>query len=171
MTHYKSSILWLALGFTVLLPAGTFAAGVPMSVACTNDSEVAAIQSWHQLPDDDKVANNEVYDIERVDVKPQFPGGNTEFLKLLNEQIKYPSECLKRGVQGRVFIRFVVEKDGTIGDIEILRSPDSALSEEAKRVLKLMPKWEPGQKDGKTVATRFSIPVNFRIQEPVKKKK
>ena len=99
MTHYKSSILWLALGFTVLLPAGTFAAGVPMSVACTNDSEVVAIQSWHQLPDDDKVANNEVYDIERVDVKPQFPGGNTEFLKLLNEQIKYSSFGFRNGYE------------------------------------------------------------------------
>ena len=171
MAHYKISAPWAALAFTILLPAGTLAAGTPMPAARTDSLEAVEIQFRHWLSDDDKAADDEVYDIDELDVKPQFPGGNAELLHFLNAQIHYPPICLESGVQGKVYAQFIVKKDGTIGNIGILRSPNPYLSREAVRVLNLMPKWIPGKKNGKAVATRFYVPVNFRIQEAAGKSK
>lgn len=110
----------------------------------------------------EEVDENQIYEI--AEVAPEFPGGEAALLKWLSENIKYPSICREQGVQGRVFASFVVNKDGTIVDIKILRSPDANLSKEAERVLKIMPRWRPGMQGGRTVRVKFSLPVMFRLQ-------
>ena len=98
-----------------------------------------------------------------VDEQPQFPGGETACMKWLAENVQYPTICMEQGIQGRVIATFVVNKDGSIVDIEIVRSPDSNLSKETERVLKMMPPWKPGRKDGKPVRVKYSLPVTFRL--------
>ena len=109
-----------------------------------------------EADDDDRI-----YDF--VEENAQFPGGDEACLKWLSEHIKYPAICQEQGVQGRVFLKFVVNRDGSIVDVEVVRSPDPNLSKEAERVVKLMPKWKPARQGNKTVRARFNLPVNFRL--------
>lgn len=110
----------------------------------------------------EEVDENQIYDI--VEENPRFPGGDEACMKWLSENIKYPPICVEQGIQGRVYAQFVVNKDGSIVDIKIVRSPDPYLSKEAERVLKMMPKWSPGKQRGKPVRVKFSLPVMFRLQ-------
>ena len=109
----------------------------------------------------------EVDDDERiyevVEENAQFPGGDEACMKWLAEHLKYPSICQEQGVQGRVFVSFVVNKDGSIVDVEIKRSPDPNLSKEAERVVKSMPKWKPARQGNRTVRSRFNLTVMFRL--------
>lgn len=109
----------------------------------------------------------EVDDDERiyevVEENAQFPGGEEACMKWLAEHLKYPSICQEQGVQGRVYVSFVVNKDGSIVDVEIKRSPDPNLSKEAERVVKSMPKWKPARQGNRTVRSRFNLPVMFRL--------
>ena len=110
----------------------------------------------------EEVDENIIYDV--VEENPRFPGGDEALMKWLSDNIKYPSICQEQGIQGRVYAQFVVNKDGSIVDIKIMRSPDPYLSKEAERVLKKMPKWQPGRQRGKPVRVKFTLPVNFRLQ-------
>lgn len=103
-----------------------------------------------------------IYDI--VEENPKFPGGEEACMKWLADNIKYPTICVEQGIQGRVYAQFVVNRDGSIVDIKIVRSPDPYLSKEAERVLKIMPRWSPGKQRGKPVRVKFSLPVMFRLQ-------
>lgn len=94
--------------------------------------------------------------------EPEFPGGSQELMKFIAEKLRYPADCAEKGIEGRVTLSFVVEKDGSITNIEELRSPDSRLTAEAKRVLSIMPNWIPGTQDGKAVRVKYIIPVTFR---------
>lgn len=108
------------------------------------------------------VEDETIYQI--VEENPSFPGGDAACMKWLAENIKYPPICVEQGIQGRVIAIFVVNRDGSIVDIEIVRSPDPYLSKEAERVLKMMPRWKPGKQRGKPVRVKFSLPVMFRLQ-------
>ena len=108
------------------------------------------------IDDDDRI-----YDV--VEQLAQFPGGDTECMKWLAENLKYPPICQKLGVQGRVVVKFVVNRDGSIVDVEIVRSPHPFLSKEAERVVKMMPKWQPARLGNKAVRSRFNLPVMFRL--------
>ena len=110
----------------------------------------------------EEVDENQIYDI--VEENPRFPGGDEACMKWLSENIKYPPICVEQGIRGCVYAQFVVNKDGSIVDIKIVRSPDPYLSKEAERVLKMMPKWSPGKQRGKPVRVKFSLPVMFRLQ-------
>lgn len=109
-----------------------------------------------EVDDDDRI-------YEVVEENAQFPGGDEACLKWLAEHLKYPSICQEQGVQGRVFVSFVVNKDGSIVDVEIKRSPDPNLSKEAERVVKAMPKWKPARQGNRNVRSRFNLPVMFRL--------
>lgn len=102
---------------------------------------------------------------QTVDVMPEYPGGMSECMKFMSETVKYPSEAYKRGIEGRVIVGFVVNKDGNIADTKIVRSVDPTLDEEALRVIGLMPKWKPGMKDGSPVDVTFAIPVTFSLTD------
>lgn len=106
--------------------------------------------------------NNMAYDV--VEVMPQFPGGQTAMLKYLMENIKYPKQAMKEGIQGRVTVSFIVEKDGRVSNVRLLRSVQPSLDKEAIRVVKSMPKWTPGKHNGKPVRVRFNLPVMFKLK-------
>ena len=100
-----------------------------------------------------------------VEKAPEFPGGQKALFKYLSENVKYPVMAQENGIQGKVVCQFVVNRDGSIVDIEVVRSAgDPSLDKEAVRVIKSMPKWKPGKHSGKTVRVKFTLPVNFRLQ-------
>lgn len=105
--------------------------------------------------------NDMVFDV--VEVMPQYPGGPIAMLKYLMENIKYPEQAMKEGIQGRVTVRFIVEKDGSISDVRPVLSVHPLLNKEAVRVVKSMPKWSPGKHNGKPVRVRFNVPVMFKL--------
>ena len=110
-----------------------------------------------EADDDDRI-----YDV--VEQNAQFPGGDAECMKWLAENLKYPSICQEQGIQGRVIVQFVVNTDGSIVDANVVKSVNPHLDKEALRVVGTMPKWQPGKQRGKAVRVRFTLPVNFRIQ-------
>ena len=99
-----------------------------------------------------------------VEKMPSFPGGDAALFKYLSDNVKYPVIAQENGVQGRVICQFVVNRDGSIVDVEVVRSVDPSLDKEAIRVIKSMPKWSPGQQRGKPVRVKYTLPVNFRLQ-------
>lgn len=105
--------------------------------------------------------NDMVFDV--VEVMPQFPGGQIAMLKYIMENMKYPEQAMKEGIQGRVAVRFIVEKDGSISDVKPILSVHPLLNKEAVRVVESMPKWTPGKHNGKPVRVRFNLPVMFKL--------
>ena len=100
-----------------------------------------------------------------VESLPEFPGGQQALFKYLSENVKYPVIAQENGIQGRVICQFVVNKDGSIVDVEVVRSGgDPSLDKEAIRVIKSMPKWKPGKQRGKPVRVKYTVPVNFKLQ-------
>jgi protein TonB len=99
-----------------------------------------------------------------VEEMPEFPGGMAECLKFLGKNIKYPTISQENGVQGKVIVQFVVNKDGSIVDPVVVRSVDPYLDKEALRVIKTMPKWKPGKQRGKAVRVKYTVPVTFKLQ-------
>ena len=115
---------------------------------------------------DSKVAarNSETDTVmDKCEVMPKFPGGESGMMKFLTENVKYPKEALDKGITGRVLVEFVVERDGSINDVKIMKSVDPILDNEAIRIVKAMPKWEPGTMNGKAVRVKHTLPVTFRL--------
>ena len=99
-----------------------------------------------------------------VEQMPQFPGGQNALFKFLSENVKYPLIARENKIQGRVVCQFVVNKDGSISDVEVTQSGgDASLDKEAVRVLKAMPNWIPGKQKGKPVRVKYTVPVTFRL--------
>ena len=103
-----------------------------------------------------------VFDV--VEEMPSFPGGQGALMSYLASNIKYPVVAQENGVQGRVIVSFVVERDGSISDVKVARSVDPSLDREAQRVVKSMPKWKPGKQNGSAVRVKYTVPVVFRLQ-------
>lgn len=100
-----------------------------------------------------------------VDYAPEFPGGVEGLWNFLASNIVYPKICQENGIQGRAIVEFVINKDGSVVEVEILRTTgDGILDEEAVRVVKLLPKFKPAIKDGKPIRVKMTIPINFRLQ-------
>ena len=95
---------------------------------------------------------------------PQYPGGDAALMQYLSSHIKYPVIAEENGIQGRVVCTFVVEKDGSITDVRVVKSVDPSLDKEAVRVIKSMPKWIPGKQNGSAVRVKYTVPVTFRLQ-------
>ncbi len=113
-------------------------------------------------PEPPKEEETKVFDV--VEQMPSFPGGPAELMKYLASNIKYPVVAEENGVQGRVIVTFVVEKDGSITDVRVVKSVDPSLDKEAARVVKSMPKWIPGKQNGSAVRVKYTVPVTFRLQ-------
>lgn len=103
-----------------------------------------------------------VFDV--VEEMPSFPGGQGALMSYLASNIKYPVVAQENGVQGRVIVSFVVERDGSISDVRVARSVDPSLDREAQRVVKSMPRWKPGKQNGSAVRVKYNVPVVFRLQ-------
>jgi protein TonB len=105
---------------------------------------------------------NKVFDV--VEQMPSFPGGQSALMQYLQSNVKYPVVAQENGVQGRVVVSFVVERDGSITDVQVVRSVDPSLDREAQRVVRSMPKWIPGKQNGQAVRVKYNVPVSFRLQ-------
>lgn len=99
-----------------------------------------------------------------VEQQPEFPGGVGAMYGYIGKNINYPSAAQRANVQGKVFVKFVVERDGSIGDITILKGIGFGCDEEAERVIKSMPKWSPGRQNGRNVRVYFTMPINFKLE-------
>ncbi len=98
-----------------------------------------------------------------VEEWPQFQGGDTARIKYLSENLKYPKIAKETGIQGAVYVTFVIEKDGSISNVNIIRGIGGGCDEEALRVVSAMPKWKPGRQNGKEVRVQFSMPITFKL--------
>ena len=136
--------------FCVMMLAAVVATGLTM---CTSKT-------------DDKVYDASVDSIrQELSAMPEYPGGNEAMAKFLGENLKYPEKAQLSGIEGRVLVSFVVETDGSIGDVNVKEGADAMLDAEAVRVIKAMPKWTPGKnKQGETVRVLMTCPVNFALQ-------
>ena len=101
---------------------------------------------------------------EVVDEMPSFPGGQSALFDFMAKNIKYPEVAVECGIQGRVLVTFIVKKDGSLSDVRVAKSVDPSLDKEAVRIIKSMPKWNPGIHKGKYVNVKFTLPVTFRNQ-------
>lgn len=111
-----------------------------------------------------KVSNSEddnIYNTAGIDVKPEFPGGQQMFYKYIGENYKVPNV---KGLKGKVFVSFVVDKDGSLTDINVLRDIGYGTGKEAKRVLKKCPNWLPGEQNGKKVRVLYSLPISIQSE-------
>jgi periplasmic protein TonB len=101
------------------------------------------------------------YDYEKM---PEFHGGINSLIQHLRKEIKYPKHANRAGIEGRVLVGFVVNKNGIISDVKIIESVFNELDKEALRVVKKMPKWEPGMEDGETIRVSYHLPIQFKLQ-------
>jgi TonB family protein len=105
-----------------------------------------------------------------VEEMPEFPGGMAEAMKFLAKNIKYPVAAQQAKIEGRVIVQFVIERDGSVSDVKVMRGVNPELDAEAIRVVSMMPKWIPGKQRGKAVAVKYTMPIMFRLQTPEPKK-
>lgn len=105
---------------------------------------------------------NQPFDV--VEQMPEFPGGMRASLEFMARNLKYPTKAQEAGKQGRVVVQFIVQKDGSLSDLHVLRSVDPWLDAEAIRVIGIMPKWKPGMQDGQAVAVKYTMPVTFSLE-------
>ena len=131
---------------------------LPVMFRLSNDSSESKLAETSR---EAKVGENGVYQV--CEEMPEFPGGMAECMKYLSKNVKYPEDCKKESVQGRVIAQFVVDKDGSIQDVKVVRGIHPSLDKEAIRVIEGMPKWKPGKQDGKTVKVKYTIPVSFKL--------
>ena len=110
----------------------------------------------------DTTTDDKVYEV--CEQMPTYEGGDVALLKYLTDSVKYPESAKKHGVQGRVIIGFIVEKDGSLTNVKVLRAVDRALDAEALRVVKGMPKWIPGRQNKQRVRVKYNVPVSFRLE-------
>ena len=106
--------------------------------------------------------DSKVFDV--VEQMPSFPGGPSALMAYLSSHVKYPAVAEENGIQGRVTVQFVVEKDGSVTDVKTMKSVDPSLDREAERVVRSMPKWIPGKQNGSAVRVKYFVPVVFRLQ-------
>lgn len=112
--------------------------------------------------EEEEIVEAEIFQI--VEAMPDFPGGDAARMKFLRDNIKYPQIARESGIQGTVYVTFVVEKDGRVTDIRVLRGIGGGCDEEAVRVIKAMPRWQPGKQRGKPVRVQFNMPIKFTLQ-------
>ena len=111
---------------------------------------------------EEEVVEQEIFKI--VEEMPAFPGGEAKLMEYVAKNVKYPQIARETGVQGRVYVNFVVEPDGSVSNVSVLRGIGGGCDEEAIRVVKNMPKWKPGKQRGKAVRVSYMLPVNFKLQ-------
>ena len=113
-------------------------------------------------PPKQEAEQNKVFDV--VEQQPQYPGGMGALNHWLGSNIKYPVMAAENGIEGRVVVQFVVERDGSVSGVHVVRGVDPSLDKEATRVVSAMPKWIPGKQNGSAVRVKYTVPVTFRLQ-------
>ena len=116
-------------------------------------------------PEPEKAKPKEEEIFVAVEQQAEFPGGQGALMKFLSNNIRYPESAQQNDIQGRVIVKFVVEKDGSIGNVTVVKGVDRDLDREAIRVVKKMPRWQPGKNNGVAVRSWFTLPVTFKLQK------
>ena len=129
-----------------------------------NDEAEGEVLKAKEVVVDEKPKEEETKVFDVVEQMPQFPGGPNALFEYLSKNIKYPVVAEENGIQGRVIVTFVVERDGSITDVKVPKSVDPSLDKEAMRVVKSMPHWIPGKQNGSAVRVKYTVPVTFRLQ-------
>jgi len=109
------------------------------------------------------IAFSSVSFAQTVETQPEFPGGEEAMMKYIQKTIRYPEEAVQKIEQGRIYIQFVVEVDGSLSEISVARGVSPSLDEEAMRVISLMPKWIPGTLNGEKVRVKYTVPIYFKL--------
>ncbi len=130
-------------------------------VVGTDEENGQDIADFREVVTAQEEEEEEIHDF--VEQMPQYPGGDAELLKYIGQNLKYPTIAQENGIQGKVILRFVVTKNGTVGDVQILRSLDPACDKEAVRVVKSLPQWIPGKQNGSAVAVWYTLTVTFKL--------
>jgi TonB family protein len=126
--------------------------------------EVDDVTEGFIAPEVGEVENSDMVDVYMiVEQMPKFPGGDEALMQYVADHVKYPEEAKKAGRQGKVFVQFIVEPDGSLSNFKVLRGIGYGCDEEALRVVKSMPKWKPGMHRGKAVRVQYLVPVNFKL--------
>lgn len=126
-----------------------------------------------------EIESEEIIDVEKTDdglfvlveEMPEFPGGQEAMFKFLSTTIIYPKEARDKGIQGKVYVSFTIEKDGAISEVKVLRGVHPLLDEEAVRVVESFPNWKPGKQKGKEVRVSYNLPLSFVLNNNKKEKK
>ena len=129
-----------------------------------NDEAEGEVLKAKEVIAEEKPKEEETKVFDVVEQMPQFPGGQQALFEYLSKNIKYPVIAEENGVQGRVIVTVVVERDGSITDVKVVKSVDPSLDKEAQRVVKAMPHWIPGKQNGSAVRVKYTVPVTFRLQ-------
>jgi len=122
-----------------------------------------SLQDEVEIPEEEPEVIEAPVIVDVAEVDPSFPGGEAAMNKFINENFKYPEISREMGEQGKVYVQFVVYKDGKIKDVKVIKSVSPAIDKEAVRVVKKMPAWQPGEQAGKKVNVRFIIPINVKL--------
>ena len=140
-------------------------AGVIDITEGTNDLNKQVVREQVIQETKPKEVEDKVYNIAMVEQKPEFPGGEAAMYKWISDHINYPVAAAEEGVQGRVVVEFVVSKTGNVENVRVLRGRHPALDKEATRLVKSMPKWQPGRNNGQPVKVTYTLPITFKLQE------
>jgi TonB family protein len=151
----KNRILNIAFVFAIFFNAFSYNAQVVPPQPMDPPIDEMDRSDYIVIPDE------QVFD--GVEQQPEFPGGQEAMFNFLVKNLTYPELALERSLQGRVYVQFLVCKDGSVKDIKVLRGIETSLDNEAIRVIKMMPKWKPGTFKGKPVNVMFNLPINFKI--------
>ena len=130
-------------------------------LAAQDQSENLEIENLAECAENGEESTGESEIFQVVEDMPSFPGGNVS--KWIAKNVKYPVLAMENGIQGKVFIQFVIERDGSITDVKVARGVDASLDKEAVRVVQSMPKWKPGKQRGKPVRVAYTLPINFQL--------
>ena len=165
VSHLKHRIIMMNKKRTHTAGRIKYALFVPLAAALLIASNISCISSEKQEEISEKqesrATEGEVFQV--VEEMPEFPGGMAECMKWLGQNINYPAEAKEKGVQGRVIVQMVVEKDGTITNAKVVRGVDPLLDAEALRVVNQSPKWKPGMQKGEAVRVKYTLPIMFRL--------
>lgn len=139
-----------------------------ISTETKGDGDVTAFDAIHEETVAEKAAESEKPEENEIHLnaeeQPMFPGGQSEMYRFINANIKYPGAAQRQNVSGRVFVKFVIEKDGSIGKVEVLKGIGFGCDEEAVRVIRSMPRWNPGRQNGKNVRVYYNMPIFYQLE-------
>ncbi|MCF6351742.1 MAG: energy transducer TonB [Cyclobacteriaceae bacterium] len=136
---------------------------ISFDIEMTDDMTIeASLETLDLEEDEEEEVSDEIFLI--VEEQPQPKGGMSTFYQYINSTLKYPSQALRMGLQGKVFVQFVIEKDGSITQVTVIRGIDSSCNEEAIRVVSGAPAWKPGKQRGKPVRVKMVLPISFKLR-------
>ena len=149
-----------------LEPANIEADATPEAVEVEAEPEEAPAfdeaNTEEQVTEEPVTQSKKVY--ESVEQMPEFPGGMEGLMRYLQQNVQYPPIAVQNNVQGRVVVQFIIDETGQVGDVEVVRSVSEEVDAEAVRVIKSMPKFEPGRQNGEPVAVWYTLPIAFKMQ-------